>query len=89
VTSGFRRAGEPVDAAGAARAGPLPGRDRVPMVMALVVWLCSLPFVLVLLVPWLGLATAATIALALLAGITVVCWAMCAWTAPRCEHDRR
>lgn len=50
------------------------------MAMAFVVWLCALPFVLLLAVPWFGLWPAATTALALLAAITLVCWRVCAWS---------
>ena len=52
--------------------------DRSPtMVLALVVWLCALPFVLLLVMPLLGLRAAAGVALALLLGIALVCWALC------------
>lgn len=49
------------------------------MTLALAVWLCTLPFVFILMVPWLGTQAAITTALVLLAGIAVVCWALCAW----------
>ncbi len=47
------------------------------MVLALVVWLCALPFVLLLVMPLLGFRATAGVALALLLGITLVCWALC------------
>ncbi len=50
------------------------------MAMALAVWLCTLPFVFLLVVPWLGLRAAVTTAGALLAGIVAVCWVTCSWT---------
>ena len=47
------------------------------MVLALVVWLCTLPFVFLLVMPALGFRPALGVALALLLGITLVCWALC------------
>jgi hypothetical protein len=55
-------------------------QSRFPsMGLALMVWACTLPFVFVLMVPWLGTRAAITTSLALLAGLVFVCWAVCAW----------
>ncbi|MBI2217704.1 MAG: hypothetical protein HYU51_10435 [Candidatus Rokubacteria bacterium] len=55
-------------------------QDGLPsMALAVAVWVCTLPFVFVLMVPWLGTRAAITTALALLAGLVVVCWGVCAW----------
>lgn len=50
--------------------------------IAVAVWACTLPFVFLLIVPWLGLRAAVTTALALLVGISLVCWVLCAATQP-------
>ena len=55
-------------------------RDRSSMMLALAVWLCTLPFVFLLMVPWLGVRAALTTALLLLVGISFVCWGVCAWS---------
>lgn len=47
------------------------------IILALVVWLCALPFVLLLAAPPLGLRAALGVALGLLLGIALVCWALC------------
>ena len=47
------------------------------MILALVVWLCALPFVFLLVMPLLGFRAALGVALALLLGIALVCWALC------------
>ena len=53
-------------------------RDWVPMGLALCVWLCTLPFVFLLIVPWLGVRAAIVMALALLPVIAVACRKLCA-----------
>ena len=57
---------------------PGQGRDLTPMVLALCVGLCALPFVFLLVTPRLGFRAALLTALAVLAGVTVLCWAVCA-----------
>ena len=59
---------------------PARPRDRSSMMLALAVWLCTLPFIFLLVVPWLGTRAAVTTALLLLAGISFVCWSVCAWS---------
>ena len=44
--------------------------------LALAVWASALPFILLLVVPQAGLRTAIPIALALLVGISLACWAL-------------
>lgn len=59
-------------------------RDWVPMGLTLCVWVCTLPFMFLLVVPWLGARAAVGMALALLAVLAVACWALCsASRAPR------
>ena len=58
---------------------------RSSMTLALAVWACTLPFVFLLIVPRLGVQAAVITALALLAAIAIVCWALCAWGRMRGE----
>lgn len=58
---------------------------RSSMTLALAVWACTLPFVLLLIVPRLGVQAAVITALALLAAIAIVCWTVCAWGRTRGE----
>ena len=56
------------------------GRRReglTPMMVAGLVWLCSLPLVFWLLVPRLGLGPAAAAALGLLVLVGGLCWGLC------------
>ena len=52
---------------------PGQGRDLTPMVLALGVGLCALPFVFILVTPRLGFRAVLLTALAVLAGVTVLC----------------
>ena len=45
--------------------------------LALAVWASALPFVLLLVVPRAGIRTAISVVLALLAGISLLSWALC------------
>jgi len=54
------------------------GRDLTPMALSLCVGLCTLPFVFLLVAPMLGLRAALGTALVVFAGVTIVCWALCA-----------
>lgn len=49
------------------------------MLLALAVWLCSLPLVALLVLPWLGWQAALTVALALLTAALLACWGACGW----------
>ncbi len=48
------------------------------MALSLCVGLCTLPFVFLLVAPMLGLRAALGTALVVFAGVTIVCWALCA-----------
>ncbi len=52
--------------------------DPAPMALTLSVWLCALPFVLLLTVPLFGLKVAATIAAGLLLVLAAACRGVCA-----------
>lgn len=54
---------------------PLPGFDT--MAVILVVWLCSLPLIFLVVVPLLGIKAAATVAVAALLFMLIVCWGSC------------
>ena len=49
------------------------------MVLALVLWLCTLPLALFIIVPLLGLTAAGMVALVLLFAALVLCWGVCSW----------
>jgi len=51
------------------------------MVLALVVWLCSLPLVAFVVIPLFGLKVAGVVAVALFFIALVVCWGSCGWKA--------
>jgi hypothetical protein len=55
------------------------------MGLALCVWLCTLPFVFLLVAPWLGARVALVTALVLLMVIGVACRALCAAGRGRCD----
>ncbi|HLF28974.1 MAG TPA: hypothetical protein VJG32_21820 [Anaerolineae bacterium] len=49
------------------------------MALSLLVWLCSLPLVVLVVVPLFGLTAAAVTALVLFLVALVVCWSICSW----------
>lgn len=53
------------------------------MLLALALWLCALPLVAILVIPWFGLAAAALVALALLLLTLILCWGICGPQAVR------
>ena len=59
---------------------------RETLALALVVWLCSTPLVLLLAVPFLGWKTAATVVLAWLVAVLALCFAVCLWRLPAWRH---
>jgi len=54
-----------------------PATDRAPMALTLGIWFCTIPFVLALLGPWLGLKSALLVALSFAAITGVMCWILC------------
>ena len=48
------------------------------MALAACVSLCALPFVFLLVAPWFCFRTALGVALVIVAGITILCWLLCA-----------
>ena len=54
------------------------GEDhRETLALALVVWLCSMPLVLLLAVPFLGWRTGATIGVTWLLALLIICFGIC------------
>jgi len=53
--------------------------DIGDMAVALTIWLCTLPFIGLLVIPLWGLRTAALVALIALIIAMVVCWGICGW----------
>jgi len=53
------------------------------MVLALVLWLCSLPLVALIVIPFFGLKAAGVVALALFLVAMAICWGICGWKASK------
>ncbi len=49
------------------------------MVLAIVIWLCTLPLVGLLVVPFFGLKIGLIAAAALFIVAMVICWGVCSW----------
>jgi hypothetical protein len=49
------------------------------MALALMLWLCSLPMVALLVIPFFGLKVTAVVALILFLVMMAVCWGICGW----------
>lgn len=63
--------------------------DSGDMALALVLWLCSLPLVALLIVPFLGVKVGAVIAIALFFIAMGICWGVCGWKVYRRYTGRR
>ena len=49
------------------------------MALALVLWLCSLPLVALIVIPFFGLKVGGIVALVLLIVAMAMCWGACGW----------
>lgn len=49
------------------------------MALALLLWLCSLPLVGLIIIPFFGLKVAAVVGLALFFLAMAICWGICGW----------
>jgi hypothetical protein len=49
------------------------------MVLAVLVWMCTLPLVGLLVFPFFGLKISLIVASALLIAVLVLCWGICSW----------
>ena len=64
--------------------------DWMPMGLALCVWLCTLPFVFLLILPWFGARVAIVTAVVLLPVIAVACSTLCSGShVPRGPSTRK
>ncbi len=51
------------------------------MALAFILWLCTLPLVALLVIPFFGLKVAGAVAVALFFGAMAICWGVCGWKA--------
>ena len=49
------------------------------MALAIVIWLCTLPLVGLLVIPFFGLKVGLIVAAALFIAAMVICWGICSW----------
>lgn len=49
------------------------------MALAIVIWLCTLPLVGLLVIPFFGLKVGLVVAVALFIAAMVICWGICSW----------
>lgn len=54
-------------------------RDFDNMVLAVVVWLCTLPLVGLFVFPFWGMEISILIAIGLLIALLIICWGICDW----------
>ncbi len=56
------------------------------MALTIVVWLCSLPVIVLIVLPLFGLQVAVVAALVLFFVMLAVCWGICGWRAFKVER---
>ncbi|NOH02616.1 MAG: hypothetical protein HND47_12000 [Chloroflexi bacterium] len=49
------------------------------MALAFIIWMCTLPLVGLLVVPFFGLKAGLIVAVALFIAVMIVCWGICSW----------
>ena len=49
------------------------------MALAIVIWLCTLPLVGLLVIPFFGLKVGLIVAVALFIAAMAICWGICSW----------
>ncbi len=67
----------------------LTGERSDTLLLTLVSWACSVPFLLLLAVPFLGWTAGGMLALAWLGLVVAACFAVCAWRGPRFTRSAR
>ena len=67
----------------------LTGERSDTLLLALVSWVCSVPFLLLLAVPFLGWKTGGMLALAWLGLVVAACFAVCVWRRPLFTRSAR
>ncbi len=55
------------------------GSHSDSMILALVIWLCSLPLVVFIVAPLFGLKVAGIVVLLLFFAVLAICWGVCSW----------
>lgn len=60
---------------------PHPRDWDAPLITALLVWLCTVPLIALVILPFFGLPVAVAVAAGLLLLALLVCWALCWWPA--------
>ena len=55
------------------------GSHSDSMLLALVVWLCSLPLAVLIVAPLFGLKVAGLVVLLLFFVVLAICWGVCTW----------
>lgn len=68
---------------------PHPRDWDTPLITALLVWLCTLPLIALVILPFFGLQVAVAVAAGLLLLALLVCWALCWWPAMAHRPDSR
>lgn len=63
--------------------------DFGDMALALVLWLCSLPLVALLVVPFFGLKIGAIVAVVLFFVAMAICWGVCGWKVYKGKPSQR
>jgi hypothetical protein len=56
---------------------PTPRVDRTPMTLSVGVWLCTVPFLVLVLGPWLGFTTTLLVAGVWMVAVALLCWMVC------------
>jgi len=49
------------------------------MALAIIIWMCTLPLVGLLVVPFFGLKVGLAVAAALFIAAMIICWGICSW----------
>ena len=55
------------------------GRHSDSMLLALLIWLCSLPLTVFIVAPLFGLTVAGIVVLLLFFVVLAICWGVCSW----------
>ncbi len=55
------------------------GRHSDSMLLALLIWLCSLPLTVLIVAPLFGLTAAGIVVLLLFFALLTICWGVCSW----------
>jgi len=59
------------------------GSHSDSMLLALLIWLCSLPLTAFIVAPLFGLTAAGIVVLLLFFVVLAICWGVCSWKIPQ------